>query len=40
MPTDTTNMPMWRTLAEADPEIGQAIRHELHRQNTGGPCQK
>ena len=26
---------MWRTLAEADPEIGQAIRHELHRQNTG-----
>src|SRR5579859_7024749 len=35
MPTDTTNMPMWRTLAEADPEIGQAIRHELHRQNTG-----
>src|SRR5216684_1926442 len=35
MPTDTTNMPMWRTLAEADPEIGQAIRHELHRQNPG-----
>src|SRR5207245_7029601 len=35
MPTDTTNMRMWRTLAEADPEIGQAIRHELHRQNTG-----
>jgi glycine hydroxymethyltransferase len=35
MPTDTTNMPMWRTLAEVDPEIGQAIRDELHRQNTG-----
>src|SRR6202158_5414027 len=35
MPTDITNMPMCRTLAEADPEIGQAIRHERHRQNTG-----
>ena len=35
MPTDTTNMPMWRTLAKADPEIAQAIRHELRRQNTG-----
>jgi glycine hydroxymethyltransferase len=35
MPTDITNMPMWRTLAEADPEVGQAIRGELHRQNTG-----
>src|SRR5579864_4585784 len=35
MPTDITNMPMWRTLSEADPEVGQAIRSELHRQNTG-----
>src|SRR5579864_1556184 len=35
MPTDITNMPMWRTLTEADPEVAQAIRSELHRQNTG-----
>jgi glycine hydroxymethyltransferase len=35
MLTDTTNVPMWRTLMEADPEVGQAIRSELHRQNTG-----
>src|SRR5438132_1896892 len=35
MPTDTSNMPMWRARAEADPEIGQAIWHELRRQNTG-----
>jgi glycine hydroxymethyltransferase len=27
--------PLWRTLAEADPETAQAIRDELHRQNTG-----
>ena len=26
---------MWRTLAETDPEIADAIRDELHRQNTG-----
>jgi len=26
---------MWRTLAEADPEIAEAIRDELHRQNNG-----
>src|SRR5438045_5273081 len=26
---------LWRTLAETDPEIAQAIRDELHRQNTG-----
>src|SRR5881392_1711228 len=30
-----TKTPLWRTLAEADPEIAQAIRDELHRQNTG-----
>jgi len=26
---------IWRTLAEVDPEIADAIRHELHRQNSG-----
>jgi len=26
---------IWRTLAETDPETAQAIRDELHRQNTG-----
>ena len=35
MLTDTTNVPIWRTLAEADPEVWQAIHDELHRQNTG-----
>jgi glycine hydroxymethyltransferase len=35
MLTDTTNLPIWRTLAEADPEVWQAIHDELHRQNTG-----
>jgi glycine hydroxymethyltransferase len=35
MATDTVNSPIWRTLAEADPEIAQAVRDELHRQNTG-----
>jgi glycine hydroxymethyltransferase len=33
MPTQT--IPMWRTLAEADPEIADAIKNELHRQNNG-----
>jgi glycine hydroxymethyltransferase len=28
-------IPLWRTLAEADPEIAAAIRNELHRQNDG-----
>jgi glycine hydroxymethyltransferase len=28
-------IPLWRTLAETDPEIAGAIRDELHRQNTG-----
>jgi glycine hydroxymethyltransferase len=31
----TQTIPMWRTLAEADPEIAEAIRNELHRQNSG-----
>src|SRR5437763_11747023 len=30
-----TTVPLWRTLAEIDPEIAGAIRSELHRQNTG-----
>ncbi len=31
-----TEVPLrWRSLAESDPEIATAIRHELHRQNTG-----
>src|SRR5438105_3441917 len=34
MPTETT-IPLWRTLAETDPEIAKAIHDELHRQNTG-----
>ncbi len=35
MATRTTIPPMWRTLAESDPEIASAIRDELHRQNSG-----
>ncbi|HEY7291089.1 MAG TPA: serine hydroxymethyltransferase [Vicinamibacterales bacterium] len=34
MTTDTTPS-TWRTLAETDPEIAEAIRNERHRQNTG-----
>jgi len=30
-----TKIPLWRTLAETDPEIAGAIRDELHRQNHG-----
>ena len=32
--TATTTL-FWRTLSETDPEIAQAIRDELHRQNSG-----
>jgi len=35
MATQTTTPAMWRTLAEVDPEIAQAIKDELHRQNSG-----
>jgi glycine hydroxymethyltransferase len=35
MPTDTTVSTRTRTLKDADPEIAQAIRDEVHRQNTG-----
>ena len=34
MPSQSTP-PMWRTLAESDPEIAAAIRDEIHRQNSG-----
>jgi len=33
--TIETKIPLWRTLAETDAEIANAIRDELHRQNTG-----
>lgn len=35
MPTDTTKLPMWRTLAETDPEVANAVSSEVTRQNTG-----
>jgi glycine hydroxymethyltransferase len=35
MAIDTTSVPMWRTLAQADPEVAEAIRHEVERQNSG-----
>src|SRR5262245_34563685 len=34
MATQTTPA-MWRALRETDPEIADAIKHELHRQNSG-----
>jgi glycine hydroxymethyltransferase len=35
MPTETTSILTWRTLAEADPEIARAIQDERQRQNNG-----
>jgi glycine hydroxymethyltransferase len=35
MATEISNPPMWRSLAENDPEIARAIANERHRQNTG-----
>jgi glycine hydroxymethyltransferase len=35
MATETTKLPMWRTLAETDPELAQAVHNELLRQNNG-----
>ena len=35
MATETTSLPMWRTLAETDPDVADAIRHEVERQNSG-----
>jgi glycine hydroxymethyltransferase len=32
---ETTTIAMWRTLTEADPEIAEAVRRELERQNSG-----
>jgi glycine hydroxymethyltransferase len=35
MPTETSHVSIWRTLAETDPEVAEAIRGERHRQNNG-----
>jgi glycine hydroxymethyltransferase len=35
MATETTRLPMWRTLAETDPEVAGAVKNEVRRQNTG-----
>jgi glycine hydroxymethyltransferase len=35
MTTDTSQLPIWRTLAETDAELAEAIRNERHRQNNG-----
>src|SRR5262245_27046083 len=35
MSTETANPVMWKTLAETDPAIADAIRHEVQRQNDG-----
>jgi len=35
MPTSTTAVSRWRTLAETDPEIARTIRDEVERQNSG-----
>ncbi len=35
MPTDTTSVATWRSLADADPEIAAVLRDERQRQNNG-----
>jgi glycine hydroxymethyltransferase len=35
MPTSTLANSRWRTLTETDPEVAQAIKDEVHRQNSG-----
>jgi glycine hydroxymethyltransferase len=35
MPTDTTHLAIWRSLADADPEIAEVLRNERDRQNNG-----
>src|SRR6187549_854086 len=35
MATNITTPPMWRTLAETDPEVAGAVRNEVERQNSG-----
>ena len=35
MPTQTLTTLLWRSLTESDPEVAQAIKDEVHRQNNG-----
>jgi glycine hydroxymethyltransferase len=35
MTAETIQLPIWRALSDADPEIAEAIRHERERQNDG-----
>jgi glycine hydroxymethyltransferase len=35
MPSGIDTLPIWRALAETDPEVAEAIRHEVRRQNDG-----
>jgi glycine hydroxymethyltransferase len=35
MTTEARTRPLWRTLAETDPEVADAITHEMDRQNRG-----
>jgi glycine hydroxymethyltransferase len=35
MPTSVDTPSRWRTLAETDPEIAEAVANEIHRQNSG-----
>jgi len=35
MTVHAATAPIWRTLAETDPDVARAIRDELHRQNSG-----
>src|SRR5687767_8344288 len=35
MPTETPALPLWRALAETDPDIARAIANERRRQNDG-----
>src|SRR5256885_3223110 len=35
MPTDSMSPSIWRTLADTDAEVAQAIRNEIERQNSG-----
>jgi glycine hydroxymethyltransferase len=35
MTSDTDTLPIWRALADTDPEVAEALRHERQRQNDG-----
>jgi glycine hydroxymethyltransferase len=35
MPTDTSTSPLWRSIAETDPEVARALGDERRRQNSG-----